>query len=414
MSKRNHSPDTLLGHLGRDSKAFHGAVNPPVYHASTILFESLDTYEERLQLSEQGKVVYGRLGTPTSFALEGAVARLEGGHASMVVSSGLAAITGAVLALVAAGDHILVSDSVYQPTRKFCDGMLKRLGVETSYFDPAVGADMAAMIRPNTRLVFLESPGSLTFEVQDVPAIAKAAKAAGAAVLIDTTWAASLLCRPFELGADISIQAATKYIVGHSDAMLGLITTSEAYTERVRKAVWELGQGAGPDDIYLGLRGLRTLAVRLARHQETGLALARWLAERPEVERVLHPALPGDPGHELWRRDFKGACGLFGLVLHPPCPRAAVAALIEGLELFGLGSSWGGYESLLIATYPERTRSATTWDAPGRTLRIHAGLEDPADLIADLEAGFERFNRAVREDAKIVETCDEQHRRSAR
>ena len=344
-------------------------------------------------------VVYGRLGTPTSFALEDAVARLEGGHASMAVTSGLAAISTAILALVASGDHILVSDSVYQPTRKFCDAMLKRLGVETSYFDPALGSEIAALIRPNTRLVFLESPGSLTFEVQDVPAIAKVAKAAGAAVLWDTTWAASLQCRPFELGADISIQAATKYIVGHSDAMLGLITTSEAYAKPIRKAVWELGQGAGPDDVYLGLRGLRTLSVRLARHQETGLALAQWLAARPEVERVLHPGLPGDPGHELWRRDFTGACGLFGLVLRPPCPRAAMAALIEGLELFGLGSSWGGYESLLIATYPERTRSATTWDAPGRTLRVHAGLEDPADLIADLEAGFERFNRAVREDA---------------
>ncbi len=399
MAKRTYSDDTLLGHLGRDSHAFHGAVNPPVYHASTILFESLDAYEDRYQVFEKGKVVYGRLGTPTSFALEDAVAQLEGGHTCAAVTSGLGAITTVILALVASGDHILMSDSVYQPTRKFCDGLLKRLGVETSYFDPAVGSEIAALIRPNTRLVFLESPGSLTFEVQDVPAIAKVAKAAGAAVLWDTTWAASLLCRPFELGADISIQAGTKYIVGHSDAMLGLITTSEAYAKPIRKAVWELGQGAGPDDVYLGLRGLRTLSVRLARHQETGLALARWLAERPEVERVLHPGLPGDPGHALWQRDFDGACGLFGLVLRPPCPRAAVAALIDGMELFGLGSSWGGYESLLIATYPERTRSATTWDAPGRTLRVHAGLEDPADLVADLEAGFERFNRAVREHA---------------
>ncbi len=399
MTKRDYSADTLLGHLGRDPKAFHGAVNTPVYHASTILFDSLDAYEDRHSYLEKDKVIYGRLGTPTSFALEDAVARLEGGHACVAVSSGLAAITSAILALVEAGDHILVSDSVYQPTRKFCDGMLKRLGVETTYYDPSVGSDIAAQIRPNTRLVFLESPGSLTFEVQDVPAIAKAAKAAGTAVLIDSTWSASLLSRPFELGADISIQAGTKYIVGHSDAMLGLITTSEAYEKPIRLAAWQLGQCAGPDDIYLGLRGLRTLSVRLARHQETGLALARWLAERPEVERVLHPALPGDPCHQLWRRDFNGACGLFGLILRPPCPRPALAALIEGLELFGLGSSWGGYESLLIATYPERTRSATTWAAQGRTLRIHAGLEDPADLIADLEAGFERFNRAVRENA---------------
>ncbi|MDH3597041.1 MAG: cystathionine beta-lyase, partial [Rhodospirillales bacterium] len=284
-------------------------------------------------------------------------------------------------------------------TRKFCDHMLRRLGVETTYYDPLIGAGIAALMRPNTRLVFLESPGSLTFEVQDAPAIAAAAKAAGAAVLMDTTWPASLLCRPFELGVDISIQAGTKYIVGHSDAMLGLITTNEAFEQKVRLAVQELGQCAAPDDVYLALRGLRTLSVRLARHQETGLALARWLAARPEVERVLHPALPGDPGNDLWRRDFSGASGLFGVVLRAPCPRAAVAAMIEGMELFGLGSSWGGFESLMIAAYPERTRSATTWDAPGRTLRIHAGLEHPADLIADLEAGFERFNRAVRENA---------------
>jgi cystathionine beta-lyase len=397
MTKRDYSADTLLGHLGRDPKAFHGAVNTPVYHASTILFDSLNAYEDRHRYLEKDKVIYGRLGTPTTFALEDAVARLEGGHAGIAVSSGLAAITSAILALVEAGDHILVSDSVYQPTRKFCDGMLRRLGVETSYYDPTVGSGIAALIRANTRLVFLESPGSLTFEVQDVPAIAKAAKSAGAAVLIDTTWAAALLSRPFELGADVSIQAGTKYIVGHSDAMLGLITTSEAYEQRVRLAAWQLGQCAGPDDVYLGLRGLRTLSVRLARHQKTGLTLARWLAARPEVERVLHPGLPGDPGHEIWQRDFSGACGLFGVVLRPPCPRAAVAALIEGLELFGLGSSRGGYESLVIASYPERIRSATSWDAPGRTLRIHAGLEDPSDLIADLEEGLRRFKRAIRE-----------------
>ena len=399
MTKRDYKADTLLAHLGRDPKAFHGAVNPPVYHASTILFDSLDAYEDRHRYLEKGKVVYGLLGTPTTFALEEAVARLEGGSGCIAVSSGLAAITGPILALVESGDHILVSDSVYQPTRKFCDHMLRRLGVETTYYDPLIGAGIAALMRPNTRLVFLESPGSLTFEVQDAPAIAAAAKAAGAAVLMDTTWPASLLCRPFELGVDISIQAGTKYIVGHSDAMLGLITTNEAFEQKVRLAVQELGQCAAPDDVYLALRGLRTLSVRLARHQETGLALARWLAARPEVERVLHPALPGDPGNDLWRRDFSGASGLFGVVLRAPCPRAAVAAMIEGMELFGLGSSWGGFESLMIAAYPERTRSATTWDAPGRTLRIHAGLEDPADLIADLEAGFERFNRAVRENA---------------
>jgi cystathionine beta-lyase len=255
-------------------------------------------------------------------------------------------------------------------------------------------------MRANTRLVFLESPGSLTFEVQDVPAMAAVAHSQGARVLMDTTWAASLLCRPFELGVDVSIQAGTKYIVGHSDAMLGLITANQDCAVQVRKTAQQLGQCASPDDLYLGLRGLRTLAVRLDRHHDTGLKLANWLAQRPEVERVLHPGLPGIPGHELWRRDFKGASGLFGLVLRPPCPRDAVHAMVDGLELFGIGASWGGYESLMIAAYPEKVRSATIWDAPGRTLRIHAGLEDPGDLIADLEAGFERFNQVASERAE--------------
>jgi cystathionine beta-lyase len=396
MSKRSRSPETLLAHLGRDPKRFDGAVNPPVYHASTILFDNLDRYEDNRRYFEKGSVNYGRNGTPTTFALEEAVAQIEGGHATTAVCSGLAAVAGTLLALVEAGDHILMSDSVYSPTRKLCDGLLKRLGVDTTYFDPLIGADIAGLLRPNSRFVYLESPGSLTFEVPDVPAIAEAAHAAGSLVILDTTWAASQLCRPFELGADVSIQSGTKYIVGHSDAIIGLVTTTKNCEEQVRRALWQLGQCAGPDDIYLALRGLRTLSIRLARHQETGLALARWLAARPEVERVLHPALPGDPGHELWRRDFSGASGLFGIVLHPPCPRAAIAALLEGMDLFGIGSSWGGFESLMIATYPERTRTATTWDAPGRTLRIHAGLEDPDDLIADLEAGFVRFDKARR------------------
>ena len=394
MSKRARSPETLVAHLGRDPRRFDGAVNLPVYRASTILTENMATFEDPQRRERKGAVFYGRYGTPTTFALEDAVAALEGGHGSVAVSSGLGAVSAALLAFVEAGDHILVSDSVYWPTRKFCGGLLSRLGVETTYFDPSIGGDIAGLLRPGTRLVFLESPGSLTFEVQDVPAIAAAAHARGVKVLMDTTWAAALLCRPFELGVDVSIQAGTKYIVGHSDAMLGLITASEETERQVRTTARELGQCAGPDDIYLALRGLRTLAVRLARHQETGLVLARWLAARPEVGRVLHPDLPDDPGHRLWQRDFAGACGLFGVVLRPPCPRSAVAAMVDGMELFGIGASWGGYESLMIATYPEKTRTATAWDAPGRTLRIHAGLEDPDDLIADLEAGFARFDKA--------------------
>ncbi len=395
--KSGYRRDTKIAHLGRDPAAFGGMVNTPVFRGSTIIAENLDTYEDTSRRDRKGAMVYGRMGTPTTFTLETAIAELEGGSGCVAVSSGLAAVTCAVLAFAEAGDHILMSDSVYWPARKFCDGLLKRLGVETEYFDPLIGGDIAGLIRPNTKLVYLESPGSITFEVQDVPAISKAAKEKGAWVLMDTTWVASVLCRPFELGVDVSIQAGTKYIVGHSDAMLGLITTNEAAEKPIRDAVRSLGQCAGPDDVYLGTRGLRTLSVRLARHAETALKLAEWLQQRPEVERLLCPALPDDPGHEIWRRDFEGACGLFGLVLNAPCPRPAVVAMIDGMSLFGLGASWGGYESLMIASYPEKIRTATTWDAPGRTFRIHAGLEDPADLIADLEAGFERFN-AVRKE----------------
>ena len=392
--KGTYRQDTKIAHLGRDPAAFGGMVNTPVFRGSTIIAENLDTYEDHSRRDRKGTMVYGRMGTPTTFALETAIAELEGGSACVAVSSGLGAVSCALLAFVEAGDHILMSDSVYWPARKFCDGLLKRLGVETEYFDPLVGGNISDLIRPNTKLVYLESPGSITFEVQDVPAIAKAAKEKGLWVLMDTTWIASILCRPFELGVDVSIQAGTKYIVGHSDAMLGLITTNEAAEVPVRDAVRALGQCAGPDDVYLGTRGLRTLSVRLARHGETALKLAQWLQQRPEVERMLCPPLPDDPGHAIWRRDFDGACGLFGLVLKTPCPRAAVVAMIDGLSLFGLGASWGGYESLLIATYPEKIRTATNWEAEGRTLRIHAGLEDPQDLIADLEAGFDRFNKA--------------------
>ena len=391
---KSYRTDTLLGHLGRDRERFEGAVNPPVFRTSTVLLDSLDAYEDRARYFEKGRLNYGRYGTPTTFALQDAIAALEGGHGCLAVGSGLAAIAGTLLALVEAGDHILVGDSVYRPTRTFCDQVLARLGVETEYFDPMLGADIAGMLRDTTRLVFLEAPGSGSFEVADVPAIAQAARAAGALVVMDTTWAASLLCRPFELGADVSVQAGTKYIVGHSDAMLGLITYRKDCEEVVRRGVWNLGYSLAPDDAYLALRGLRTLSLRLARHEETGLRLARWLAERPEVERVLHPAQPGHPGHEVWRRDFAGACGLFGLVLREPCPREAVAAMVDGMALFGIGASWGGYESLMIASHPEQSRSATRWDAPGRTLRIHAGLEDPEDLIADLEAGFGRLRAA--------------------
>jgi cystathionine beta-lyase len=339
-------------------------------------------------------VYYGRNGTPTTFALEDAVAALEGGARAIALGSGKTAITSTLLALLERDDHLLVADSVYAPTRMFCSGTLARFGVETSFYDPAVGAGIAELIRSNTRLVFTESPGSLTFEVQDVPAIAETAHARGCLVVMDNTWASPLYFKPFRHGVDISIQAATKYIGGHSDLMMGIVTCTQEIYDRLRRNVMELATAAAPDDCYLALRGLRTLAARLERHQASGLRLAAWLKGRPEVLEVLHPALPGDRGHALWKRDFLGASGLFGFILRP-CPKPALAAMLDRLELFGMGYSWGGYESLLIPTHPETCRTAVPWAVEGVAMRIHVGLEDPDDLIRDLEAGFARLEAAA-------------------
>lgn len=394
--KPDYRADTLLTRLGRDPKRQHHAVNPPVYHASTLAFDTVAEFEAAIDSKiDKGTLYYGRYGTPTTFALEEAVAELEGGYGSIAVPSGLAAISCALQSFVSAGDHILVTDSVYEPTREICDVLLKRYGIETRYFDPLIGAGIAELIQPNTRLVYLESPGSFTFEIQDVPAIAEAAHKAGLVVLFDNTWATPLYFKAFDHGVDVSIHSATKYIVGHADAMLGLIVTNEAHYKTVRRtAVPLLGYAAAPDDVYLALRGLRTLSVRLARHHENGVWLANWFKARPEVARVLHPALPGDPGHALWRRDFKGASGLFSVLLNP-YPKAAVTAMLDGLHLFSMGVSWGGFESLIRPGHLDGIRTATTWDEPGPLLRIHAGLEDPEDLIADLEAGFERLNQTA-------------------
>jgi cystathionine beta-lyase len=381
--------DTIVTTAGRNPEANLGIVNPPVYHASTVLYPSFDALEAAQKHREPGKTYYGRSGTPTTFALEDAVAALEGGYRAIAVGSGLAAVTTALLSAVKTGDHVLVADHVYEPTRRFCNTMLKRFGVETTYYDPALGGGIAALLRPNTRAIFLESPGSLTFGVQDVPAIVAVARRSGITTIMDGTWATPLFLKPIALGVDISVQAATKYIGGHSDLMLGVITTTEAAYGRVRQAFSELGHHAAPDDCYLAQRGLRTLAVRLKRHEETGIRLARWLQRRPEVARVLHPALPEDPGHAIWRRDFTGASGLFSFQL-TPTSREALAAMVDGMKLFGMGYSWGGFESLLLPVDPRPVRTARPWDADGPLLRIHAGLEDPDDLIADLEEAFAR------------------------
>jgi len=335
--KKQYRQDTLLSILGRDPEANHGIVNPPVYHASTILYPTVAALKEAHHKG-YGETRYGRFGTPTTFALQDTVAVMEGGYRSYAVSSGKAAIVCALLAFLKAGDHVLITDSAYGPTRRFAKGMLKQLGVETTFYDPLIGAGIETLMHANTRVVFTESPGSITFEVQDLPAIAAVAHAKGAVVITDNTWASPLFCDPFKLGADVSIQAGTKYIVGHSDAMLGFVTTNEAAFEPVTRSYEELGACPGPDDCYLALRGLRTLAVRLRRHQEVGLALAEWFARQPAVHKVLHPAMPEDPGHAIWQRDFSGACGLFGVMLEPVSEQA-IAAMLDGLELFGMGYS---------------------------------------------------------------------------
>jgi cystathionine beta-lyase len=387
MSKRSRTQKDLtrLVHAGREPARHHGFVNTPIYRGSTILFPTVEALEANAQ-----DFTYGRLGTPTVRALEEAIAELEGGQRTLLTPSGLSAIATSLLAFLAAGDEVLVVDSVYRPARRFCDNVLKRLGVTITYYDPLLGAGIEKLITKKTKVVFTESPGSQTFEVQDVPAIAKVAHAAGAVVILDNTWATPLFFKPFAHGADVSIQAATKYIGGHADIMLGSITMNERTTLAVAKTHEDLGLCTGPEDVYLGLRGLRSLGVRLERHQQSALEMARWLGERPEVARVIHPGLPSDPGHTIWKRDFTGASGLFSVVLKPVA-HDRLATMLDGLSLFGMGYSWGGFESLILPFDPREYRSATKWQAEGPALRLHIGLEDVDDLKADLDAGFARL-----------------------
>lgn len=382
---------TQLVSTGRDPKRQHGVVNTPIYHASTVTFSTVAELDRASANPYEG-VYYGRHGTPTTQSFEEAVASLDGGyHRAISTSSGLAAIAVALLAYTKQGDHILVTDSVYGPTRKFCDRVLAGYGVTTSYYDPLIGAGMADLIQPNTKLLLCESPGSLTFEVQDIPALAAVARARDVVVALDNTWATPLYLPAFELGVDINIHAATKYLVGHADAMLGAITCrSETQFKKLKDTAVLLGNCAGPDACYLGLRGIRSLAARLDMHQRNAMAVVQWLNSRDEVERVLYPALETDVGYELWKRDFSGATSLFAVILKP-FSDVAVAAMLDGMQLFAMGFSWGGYESLILPMNPERSRTATRWGSSGPCLRLHIGLEDPEDLIADLESGFQRL-----------------------
>jgi cystathionine beta-lyase len=387
--------DTLMVHAARDSERHSHVhtVNPPVYHASTILSPTLEAFKHRGDGDARYDAVrYGAYGVPTTFALADAVSSLEGGQGTVITATGLAAVTLAITAFVRQGDHILMTDSVYGPTRNFCNTVLKRFGVSTTYYDPLIAAGIDALIQPNTRLIFTESPGSLTFEVQDIPAIVAAAHRREVLVLMDNTWATPLFFKPFAHGVDISIQAGTKYIGGHSDLVIGMITARTAALYRqVKDTTMAIGDMAGPDDCYLALRGLRSMGARLARQQDAGLKVAQWLRTRPEVKRVLHPALPGTPGHDLWQRDFSGACSLFGVILHTTS-EPAVAQMIDGYRYFKIGASWGGYESLVVPTYPAELRTVVPWTETGFVLRYHIGLEDPDDLIDDLAAGFKRLS----------------------
>jgi len=383
------SPATLASHLGRDSERYLGAVNTPVFRASTILFPTVADLEQSARGEYEG-ISYGLHGLPTVKDLQSAVATIEGAHAAFAVPSGLTATTLPLLALLKPGDHLLVTDSVYGPTRRFCDLHLARLGIEVTYYDPLAGAGIEAEMRPNTRVVFTESPGSLTFEIQDIPAIATVAHAHGARVVLDNSWATPFYFPSFARGVDVSVHAATKYIGGHSDVLLGLILTNEATTPTLHRLWTDMGVTASSDDCFLGLRGLRTRPTRLERHQASALRVASWLAARPEVREVIYPALPGARGHALWQRDFTGATGLFAVVLQPVA-KERIDAMLNGLALFGMGWSWGGFESLAIPIWPERIRTATRWDAGGPCLRLAIGLEDPEDLIADLAAGLARL-----------------------
>jgi cystathionine beta-lyase len=389
-----HGLATRLSHAGRAGTRTHGFVNPPVHRGSTVLFENMAQRRAYLRRRFDQALTYGLNGSATHHALEDIIAEIEGGTRCQIVGTGLAACTTPLLAYLGAGDHCLMPDSVYGPVRTFCDTMGKRMGVATTYYRAeATAEELAASFREQTRVLYLESPGSHSFEVQDVPALAALAHARGAAVLMDNTWGIHAF-QPFCHGVDVSIQALTKYAVGHSDVLIGSITVNaETHWKIVRDAALVLGQYASPDDCWLTLRGLRTMAVRLERQMQSGLQVAAWLAARPEVRRVLHPALPGAPGHDLWKRDFSGACSLFGVVFQPSISLEATHRLVDSLALFGIGASWGGYESLALPTTGFVTRTASEMDFGGAMVRFHIGLEDPADLIADLEQGLARLHQ---------------------
>lgn len=395
MTKKVRNKDTTIVTAGRKQQFTNGVVNPAVVRASTVVFNTVKEMNAALVNKHNNTMVYGRRGTTTSFAFSDAMTEIEGGEGCALYPSGTAAITNAILSFVKTGDHILMLDSAYEPTRDYCDKILANLGIETTYYDPMIGAGIKALIKPNTRIIFLESPGSITMEVQDVPAIAEVAHQHGCIVMLDNTWGAGINFNPFDYGVDISVQAATKYIVGHSDVMLGTATATKEYWPQLRDNSYLMGQCTSPDDLYLALRGIRTIGVRLKQHEKSALKVANWLTSRPEVETILHPAFETCPGHEFFKRDFTGSNGLFSFVLNKG-NKAALNALLDGMSHFKMGYSWGGFESLILGiSNVQSMRSATTWQYQYPLIRLHIGLEGVDDLIEDLERGFERFNLAL-------------------
>lgn len=385
---------TRMSHAGRAGTHAHGFVNPAVHRGSTVLYPNVQARKDLGAKRFDQVMTYGTAGGPTHYALEDVVAEVEGGTRCMIVGTGLAAVAVPLLAYLKAGDHCLVPDSVYGPARNLCEELMTGWNIETTFYSPTIDeAGITALMRPNTKVVYAESPGSHTFEMQDIPALARAAHAGGAKMLMDNTWGLKHF-RPFEHGVDVSIQALTKYLVGHSDALLGSITVNtEEDWQIVRGAGSAMGHYASPDDVWLGLRGARTMAVRMVRQEQSGIEVAEWFEAQPQVLAVMHPALPSHPGHALWKRDFTGAASLFGVVFKPEFSEAEVWAMVDSLSLFGIGASWGGYESLALPTTGFVTRTASNPDAGGMMVRFHVGLEDPADLIADLGAAMARMRR---------------------